>query len=157
MFERKFINRKESKERWNKAGLANEMLKQQKHYVIQWYKYYESRAPESKCIWLKRYAPTFLHGPDLVELSIWLSPYHQQIRIKGQKGLAKTCPRMANHAVCTYTYIYETKTYLFKLLKVLGIQFIIDLGDKCSLHLIQFVPFNAFKPGVSLKITRPTS
>uniref|UniRef100_A0A2P2MJL0 Uncharacterized protein n=1 Tax=Rhizophora mucronata TaxID=61149 RepID=A0A2P2MJL0_RHIMU len=39
---------------------------------------------------------------------------------------------------------------LLKFLKVLSVQFIIDLRNKCSFHLIQFVPLNTLKPKVSL-------
>lgn len=43
--------------------------------------------------------------------------------------------------------------YLFELFKILSIQFIFDLRNKCSLHSIQLVPLNAFKPRMILKLT----
>lgn len=41
--------------------------------------------------------------------------------------------------------------YLFKLLKILSIQFIIDFRDKCSVHLVYPSPINTIKPWMNLK------
>lgn len=49
-------------------------------------------------------------------------------------------------------YIRQT-SYLFKFLKILSIQLIINLWDKGSFDLIQFVPLDTSKPWVSLKIS----
>lgn len=45
----------------------------------------------------------------------------------------------------------ERDYYLIKLLKILGIQLIIDLRNKCSLHLIYLIPVYAFKKWMNLR------
>lgn len=40
--------------------------------------------------------------------------------------------------------------YLFKLLKILGIQLIFNLGNKCSFHIVYVIPFNSVEPRMYL-------